>query len=166
MHLSRNAVLVICKSFVRSHLDYDHILYNKPDNENSLKTLGEVQYMVCLAITCAIQEFRKRDLWWVVLTFTNSQISRHWVCKLTFFYKIAIYFFNIANGLLLSYQDLHSQKNYRLRSAAASQIKTILPRKRPEKLWKKHFRSLNKWMNNFKANKKMLNQVMFLKNRL
>ena len=62
MHLSRNAVLVICKSFVRFHLDYDHILYNKPDNENSLKTLGEVQYMVCLAITCAIQEFRKRDL--------------------------------------------------------------------------------------------------------
>ena len=60
MHLSRNAVLVTCKSFVRSHLDYDHILYNKPDNENSLRTLGEVQYMVCLAITCGIQGISKK----------------------------------------------------------------------------------------------------------
>ena len=34
VNLSHNALLTICKSFVRPHLDYGDILYDKPNNEN------------------------------------------------------------------------------------------------------------------------------------
>ena len=33
VNLSLNALLTICKSFIRPHLDYGDILYDKPNNE-------------------------------------------------------------------------------------------------------------------------------------
>ena len=53
--LPRNALLTIYKSFVRLHLDYGDILYDKPSNENFQNKLEKVQYRACLAITGAIQ---------------------------------------------------------------------------------------------------------------
>ena len=53
--LPRNALLTIYKSFVRPHLDYDDILYDKPNNENFQNKLGKVQYRAYLPITGAIQ---------------------------------------------------------------------------------------------------------------
>ena len=34
VHLPRSALLTIYKSFIRPHLDYGDILYDKPNNEN------------------------------------------------------------------------------------------------------------------------------------
>ena len=53
--LPRNALLTIYKTFVRPHLDYGDILYDKPNNENFQNKSEKVQYRACLAITGAIQ---------------------------------------------------------------------------------------------------------------
>ena len=45
--LPRNVLLTIYKSFVRPHLDYGDILYDKPDNENFQNKLEKVQYRAC-----------------------------------------------------------------------------------------------------------------------
>ena len=52
-NLPRDALLSIYKSFVRSHLDYDDIVYDKPSNESFTSKLERVQYKACLAITGA-----------------------------------------------------------------------------------------------------------------
>ena len=51
--LARKALLTIYKSFVRTHLHYGDILYDKPDNQNFENKLEKVQYKVCRAITGA-----------------------------------------------------------------------------------------------------------------
>ena len=51
----RNALLTIYKSFVRPHLDYGDILYDKPSNDNFQSKMEKVQYRACLAITGGIQ---------------------------------------------------------------------------------------------------------------
>ena len=52
----RKALVTICKSFIRPHLDYGDILYDKPENENFQNNLKKAQYRPSLAITGAIQE--------------------------------------------------------------------------------------------------------------
>ena len=61
VHLPRNALLAIYKSFVRPNLDYGDILYDKPDNQNFKSKLEKVQYRACLAITNAIQGTQKKE---------------------------------------------------------------------------------------------------------
>ena len=51
----RKALLTIYKSFIRQHLDYGDILYDKPENQNFQNKLEKVQYKVCIATTGAIQ---------------------------------------------------------------------------------------------------------------
>ena len=53
VNLPRNALLTIYKSFIRPHLDYGDILYDKPNNENFQNKIEKVQYRACLAITRA-----------------------------------------------------------------------------------------------------------------
>ena len=55
VNLPRNALLAIHKSFIRPHIDYGDILYDKPNNENSQNKIGKVQYRTCLAIAGATQ---------------------------------------------------------------------------------------------------------------
>ena len=55
VNLRRNVLLTIYKSFVRHHLDYGDILYDKPSNESFQNKIEKVQYRACLAITGAIQ---------------------------------------------------------------------------------------------------------------
>ena len=55
VNVPRNALLTIYKSFIRPHLDFGNILYDKPENENFQNKLEKVQYRACLAITGAIQ---------------------------------------------------------------------------------------------------------------
>ena len=52
----RKALVTICKSFIRPHLDYGDILYDKPENENFQNKLKKAQYRASLAITGAIPE--------------------------------------------------------------------------------------------------------------
>ena len=63
INLPRNALLTINKSFVRPHLDYGYILYDKPNNENFQNKLEKVQYRVCLAITGAIQRTSRTNFY-------------------------------------------------------------------------------------------------------
>ena len=61
--LPKKALLTIYKSFVRSHLNYGDILYDKPDNQNFENKLEKAQYKVCLAITGAIQVTSRQRLY-------------------------------------------------------------------------------------------------------
>ena len=79
------------KSFVRFHLDYGDILYDKPNNENFRNKLEKVRYRACLAITGAIQGTSKTKLYDELGL--HSLIRGLWCNKLIFFYKI-------VNGLL------------------------------------------------------------------
>ena len=91
INLPRNASLTIYKSFVRPHLDYGDILYDKSNNENFQNKLEKVQYRACLAITGAIQGTSRIKLYDKLGL--HSLIKRCWCNKLIFFYKI-------VNGLL------------------------------------------------------------------
>ena len=53
--LPRRALLNICKSFIRPHLDQGDILYDKPDNQNFESKIEKAQYKARIAITGAIQ---------------------------------------------------------------------------------------------------------------
>ena len=44
VNLSRSALLTIYKSFIRPHLEYGDILYDKPNNENFQNKTEKVQY--------------------------------------------------------------------------------------------------------------------------
>ena len=44
VNLPPNALLTIYKSFIRTHLDYGDILYDKPSNDNFQNKKEQVQY--------------------------------------------------------------------------------------------------------------------------
>ena len=92
--LPRNSLLTVYKTFVRPHLVYGDILYDKPNNENFQNKLEKVQYRACLAITGAIQGTSRTRLYDELGL--HSLIKRRWCNKLIFFYKI-------VNGLLPDY---------------------------------------------------------------
>ena len=116
----RKALLTIYKSFIRPHLDYGDILYDKPGNQNFQNKLEKVQYKACLAITGAIQGTSRQKIYDELGL--HTLIERRWRSKLTFFYKI-------VNGLLpkylYSYLKFPSQENYPLRSALTTKINPI-----------------------------------------
>ena len=120
VHLPRNALLTIYKSFVRPNLDYGDILYDKPDNQNFKSKLEKVQYRACLAITNAIQGTSKERIYDELGL--DSLSKRRWRSKLIFFYKI-------INGMLpdylYSYLEFPSQEKYPFRSASANIIRPI-----------------------------------------
>ena len=121
--LPQNVLLTIYNSFVRPHLDYGDILYDKPNNENFQNKLEKVQYTACLAITGAIQGTSRTKLYDELGL--HSLIKRRWCNKLIFFYKIVN---GLLPGYLYSYLDFPSQINYSLRSVSASVIKPFLSR--------------------------------------
>ena len=94
VHLPRNALLTIYKSFVRPNLDYGDILYDKPDNQSFQSKLEKVQYRACLPITNAIQGTSKERIYDELGLYSLSK--RRWRSKLIFFYKI-------INGMLPDY---------------------------------------------------------------
>ena len=53
--LPRAGLLIIYKAFVRPHLDYADIIYDKPDNESFNELVEKFQYHAALAITGAIR---------------------------------------------------------------------------------------------------------------
>ena len=93
--LPQNALLTIYKNFVRPHLDYGDILYDKPNNENFQNKLEKVQYRACLAITGAIQGTSRTKLYDELSL--HSLIKRCWCNKLIFF----IFRFPLSNKLFL-----------------------------------------------------------------
>ena len=53
--LPRTCLLTIYKAFVRPHLDYVDIIYDKPDSESFKDWFEKVQYNAALAITGSIR---------------------------------------------------------------------------------------------------------------
>ena len=120
VNLPQSALLTIYKSFIRPHLEYGDILYDKPDNEHFQNKIEKVQYKAYLAITGAIQGTSREKFYEELVL--HSLVERRRRNKIIFFYKI-------ANGLLpdylYSYLNFASQQNYLLRSAKASKITPI-----------------------------------------
>ena len=101
VNLPRSALLTIYKSFIRPHLEYGDILYDKPDNEHFQNKIEKVQYKAYLAITGAIQGTSREKLYEELGL--HSLVERRRRNKLIFFYKI-------VNGLLPDY--LYSYLNF------------------------------------------------------
>ena len=55
IHLPREALLKIYKSFVGLNLDYDDIIFDKPNNESFKSRIESIQYKASIAIIGAIQ---------------------------------------------------------------------------------------------------------------
>ena len=95
-YLPRNALCQVCKSYVRSQLDYGDVIYHNPCKTNDffrssylpswMEKLESVQYAAALAVTGAwrgtSREKLYNELGW------ESLDSRRWCRCLTLFFKI------------------------------------------------------------------------------
>ena len=86
IHLPREALLQIYKSFARPNLDYSNIIFDKPNNESFKSRIKSIQYKTCVAITRAIQGTSRECLYKELRL--EPLGDRCWFRKLTFFYKI------------------------------------------------------------------------------
>ena len=85
LNLPRNALLTIYKYFIRPHLDYGDIFYDKPSNDNFQNQMEKVQCRTCLAITGGIQGTSRERLYYELGL--HSLLKRRWRNKLVFFYN-------------------------------------------------------------------------------
>ena len=84
--LSKKQLLTIYKTFVRSHLDYADIIYDKPFNDSFKDKLEKVQYSAALIIPGAIKGTSQERLHKKLAL--ESLGGRKWHHKLVFFHKI------------------------------------------------------------------------------
>ena len=92
--LSRKTLINIYKSFVRPHLDYGDIIYDKPNVDSFINKLESVQYNAGLAITGGIRGTSKERLY-QELGFEYLE-KRRWYRRMCLFWKI-------INGFAPSY---------------------------------------------------------------
>ena len=52
--IPRKSLMTIYKSFIRPHLDYCDLIYDKPSNESFCNKIESIQYNAMLAITGCI----------------------------------------------------------------------------------------------------------------
>ena len=60
---SYSSLLTIYKSFIRPHLDYGDVIYDRPNNNRLSEKIGSIQYNAALAITGAITETSREKLY-------------------------------------------------------------------------------------------------------
>ena len=84
--LPRTALLTIYKSFIRPHLDYGDIIYDKAFNESFHAKLESLQYNATLAITGAIRGSSSEKIYEELGL--ESLKSRRWYRKMSFLYKV------------------------------------------------------------------------------
>ena len=84
--LPRSALLTIYKSFIRPHLDYGDIIYDKAFNESFHAKLESLQYNATLAITGAIKGSSTEKIYEELGL--ESLKSRRWYRKMSFLYKV------------------------------------------------------------------------------
>ena len=80
--LTRAPLLTIYKSFIRPHLDYGDIIYDKAYNSSFHQNLEKIQYNSALAITGAIRGTFKEKLYQELGL--ESLEKRQWYWKLIF----------------------------------------------------------------------------------
>ena len=84
--LSRNALLIIYKAFIRPNIGYCHFIYEQPHNESFCNNLEKLQYNAALAVTGAIKGISKLKIY-EELGLESSKFRR-WMRRLSVFYKI------------------------------------------------------------------------------
>ena len=84
--LLRQSLITIYKLFIRLHLDYGDIVYDRPFNESFHKNLESIQYNAAIAITGAIRGTSSEKLFQELGL--ESLKSRRWLRKLCLFYKV------------------------------------------------------------------------------
>ena len=62
-NLLLNALLTMYKSFIKPHLNYGDILYDKPSNKNFQNKMQKVQYRACPAIAGGVQGTSRERLY-------------------------------------------------------------------------------------------------------
>ena len=84
--LPRHSLLTIYKAFIRPHLDYCDVIYDKIFNESWHKKLESAQYYAALAITGAIRGTNTEKLYQELGL--ESLQNRRKLRRLSLFYKI------------------------------------------------------------------------------
>ena len=84
--LPRSSLLTVYKCFIRPHLDYGDVIYDKPNLSSSTNKIESVQYNAALAITGAIRGTSKEKLY-KELGFESLK-DRRWLRWLCYLYKI------------------------------------------------------------------------------
>ena len=84
--IPRKSLMTIYKSFIRPHLDYCDLIYDKPSNESFCNKIESIQYSAMLAITGCIKGTSKDRLYSEVGL--ESLKQRRWYRRLTAFYQI------------------------------------------------------------------------------
>ena len=96
-YVSRDFLVTIYKSFIRRHLDYADVIFDKPNHATFSNQIELAQHNAALAITGSIRGTFKKKLD-QELRFEKMQ-GRMWFQRLCFFYKILN---NQAPGYLFS----------------------------------------------------------------
>ena len=84
--LPRTSLITIFKSFIRSHLDYGDIIYDRAYNTSFHQNIESIQYNATLAITGAVRGTSREKLY-QGLGFESLQ-QRRWYSKLCSLFKI------------------------------------------------------------------------------
>ena len=84
--LPRQSLITIYKSFIRPHLDYGDIVYDRAFNESFHKNLESIQYNAAIAVTEAVRGTCSEKLFQELRL--ESLQSRRWLRKLCLFYKM------------------------------------------------------------------------------
>ena len=62
MQPRRYSLLTIYKSFIRPHLDYQHVIYDQPNNNRLSEKIEVTHYNAALAITGTIRRTSREKL--------------------------------------------------------------------------------------------------------
>ena len=84
--LTRTLLITIFKSFIRPHLDYGDIIYDRAYNTSFHQNIESIQYNAALAITGAVRGVCREKLY-QELGFESLQ-QRRWYRKLCCLFKI------------------------------------------------------------------------------
>ena len=93
--LPRQSLITIYKSFIRPHLDYGDIVYDRAFNESFHKYLESIQYNAAIAITGAIRGTSSEKLFQELGL--ESSKSRRWLRKFRMFKNVYFTKFFIKN---------------------------------------------------------------------
>ena len=121
--LSRNSLLTIYKTFVRSILDYADIIYDKPLTESFKDKLEMVQYNAALVITGAIKGTSHDRIYRELVL--QSLAERRWSRKIFFFHKMIN---SLLPLYLKSYVSYCGEGVYRTRSANQKNLRQFSTR--------------------------------------
>ena len=86
-HLSRSSLITIYKSFVRPHLDYGHVIFDKVYDNSFQQRLISLQYKSLLAIAGAITGSSSTERLYQELGLESLQ-NRQWFRKFQYFIKL------------------------------------------------------------------------------